>query len=100
MTKRVILFDEKTFHTELEKLLQKQVKKHAALLFTEQEWTMESDCKQEIMNAVDNFVRRYLYRASLFAMHRTNATNVNGLKKRKVVMKEDDLELAWKTLTE
>ena len=86
------------FYAELDEILAKAVIKHERLLFHKDGWSIDDGCKQEIMDAVDNLKRRFIYRASLFAMHRSGAKNVEALKKQKIGVQEDDLEMAWKTL--
>jgi hypothetical protein len=86
------------FYAELDEILAKAVIKHERLLFHKDGWSIDDGCKQEIMDAVNNLEQRFIYRASLFAMHRSGAKNVEALKKLKIAPQEDDLEMAWKTL--
>lgn len=96
MSKR--LFEEVSFCASMDEMLQKAVAKHECLLHTKQGWTMDKESKVEIMCAVENLATRWMYRASLFAMHRTGSKTVEQLKKQKVVLEEDDLDMAWQTL--
>ena len=98
VTTSTAIFQQDSFYDELDAMLNKAVQKHERLLFHKQEWSMEDACKQEIMDALENLSHRLLYRASLFAMHRSGTDNVATLKKQKIVLREDDLEMAWKTL--
>jgi hypothetical protein len=96
MTKR--LFEEETFCKDTDDMLQKAVVKYGKLLFTKDGWTMDKQSKIEIMNAVENLATRWMYRASLFAMYRTQTKTLEQLKKQKVQLELDDLDMAWKTL--
>lgn len=96
--KRALIVDEDAFLAEMDEMLAKQVKKHERLLFQKDGWTMDAESKVEILHAMDNLARRLMHRASLFAMHRSAASNAEQMKKKKVKVQLDDLEFAWKSL--
>ena len=92
------LIQEDAFKAEVTAMIEKQVEKHKLLLYQKSDWTMDEASQVEIMHAVDNLTRRLMYRASLFAMHRSGSSNLEQMKRKKVKIQLDDLEFAWKSI--
>lgn len=93
------IYNRFTFNTLIEELLEKSAVKHARLLRKKRDWQMDDQAKEEIRMAANELCNKWFYHASLFAMYRTETTSKEQLKKRKVQVTEDDLDLAWQSLT-
>ena len=87
-----------TCNAMIDQLLEKACAKHERLLRKRNEWHMDDEMKDEIRIGANQLLRDWIHHASLFAMHRSQCDNKEQLKRRKVELLEEDLDLAWRSL--
>lgn len=88
--------DPAAFEATLDQIMADICAKHEKLL-QNTNWTLSADAREQLFLVHENLARRFMHRCSLFAMHRTN-TKPETMKKAKVALTEDDVNMAWQTL--
>lgn len=98
------MLSKKEFKSQLKKLCTEESKNMSHLLVkSKTPWSVDDDFVNEMYELADNLARQYMYRAYLFADHRTNGNSdlkVGKVSKKPLELKEADLYLAWETLNQ
>ncbi len=85
-----------SFDKLIDALILENQQKYSGLL-KPQVWTVDADVRKELLDVSEALTLRLMHRSSLFAMHRTKTTP-EKMKKAKVVLTADDVDMAWKTI--
>ena len=99
LTKAEKYLDPVQFNALLDELTSRAKEKNIELFKNKDAtWTISPEMRQQLLLVNESLLLRFMHRCSLLAMHRSDA-KPETMKKKRVKLTEDDVDLAWKTLS-